>query len=70
MMKVKRSVINTKLKILISTMKPHNKRRPLFVLTKINTKSSLHKDNLRPRFIAGHKQSLVGFIYMIRMRNS
>lgn len=69
-MKAKRSVINTKLKILITTMRIPNQGRPLFVLTQINTILSQHRGNLRPRSIVGHKQSLAGFINLTRMRNS
>jgi len=66
-MKAKRSVINAELKILIPTMRIPNQGRPLFVLTQINTILYQHRGNLRPSSIVGHKQSLVGFINLIRM---
>jgi len=69
-MKAKRSVINTKLKILITPIRIPNQGRPLFVLTHINTILSQHRGNLRPRSIVGHKQSLTGLITLTRMRNS
>lgn len=70
MTKVKRLVINTKLKKSITTMRPPNKKNLLFVLIQINTKSSQRRDNLQPKFIVEHKRLIVGFINMIRMRNS
>jgi len=67
-MKTKRSVINNELKILIPTMRIPNQGEPLFVLTQINTILPQHRVNLRPSSIVGHKQSLAGFINLIRMR--